>query len=500
MASKALLAAFFGGLAPIVALRILFPGVVGTVAATAVAVAAIILLGLYYHRHDRLADRQLVGDNLYYLGLLFTLASLIIALSRLFLFGGEGSVEGRAYELIGNFGIALIATVAGILGRVLLQSAGEEHVAGGAEGGPMRTSDGPVVGGRPLSIPLQPRRDSVRREHGQVVGGGPLSTPPDPLADAMALRLALRQATDAFSHFTRITTSQTEQTIAHTERTIQAFNAEMTAAASSGLRDTADAWRETARAMQADAEQIAERFEKLTAEFSERISDSAKSGIEGIATAWKNALRSVLADNERMNQRLKGNFEETVTRTEVARKALTELADAVTLSAQRMNAKAAELASMVEAAASASRGMSSLSGSLEAARRSLDGLAQRAIDAAARVEGSAAEIVDAHKAFAQGERERREMVLREYKSAVSEFAESAREGLARDGERWLAAVKEFAADSHEQQQLGARNVETARRWGRQMSNEVAEWTNLAEHTRKSLVEVVDRLTDTVRKS
>lgn len=57
-------------------------------------------------RPDRL------GDNLYYLGFVYTLASLSAAL---LLLRSGSAVE----ELLGNFGIALITTVAGICGRVL---------------------------------------------------------------------------------------------------------------------------------------------------------------------------------------------------------------------------------------------------------------------------------------------------------------------------------------------------------------------------------------------
>ena len=474
--ARALLIAFFGGLAPIVVLRVVFPGVGGTVAATVIAVAAIVLLGLYYHRDSQLMDRQLAGDNLYYLGLLFTLASLIIALSQLFLFNGEGreegSVDGRAYDLIGNFGIALFSTVVGILGRILLQGAGEEHAAR-----------------RVAPAPTSSEASDTR--HAPAAG---------PFADVEALRLALRQATDAFSHFTRMTTNQTEQTIRHTERLIRTFNTEMTAAASLGLREAAGAWQETSRAMQADAKRLAGRFDDLIADFNKRIAEAAQSGIEEAAAAWQDTSQSALADNERMSQRLKGDLAEIATRTEVAHKTLRELADAVTLSARRMTAETAELASMVENAASASRGMSDFSGSMEVAQRGLDGLAQRAAEAAAGLAGSAAEIVDAHRAFAQGAKNHRETALREYKDAVSEFAESAHEGLVRDSGKWVAAVQEFAADGRKQQELGARSVEAAQRWGRQMSGEVDEWTSLAEHTRKALAEVVDRLTDTVHKS
>lgn len=60
-------------------------------------------------------------DNLYYMGLLFTLSSLVYSLITLFLFNnGANDITDRVYNLIGSFGIALIATFAGILFRILL--------------------------------------------------------------------------------------------------------------------------------------------------------------------------------------------------------------------------------------------------------------------------------------------------------------------------------------------------------------------------------------------
>lgn len=57
------------------------------------------------------ADRM--GDNCYYLGLVYTLASLIASLIRI----QNGS---EVTELIGNFGIALVSTAAGIVARLVM--------------------------------------------------------------------------------------------------------------------------------------------------------------------------------------------------------------------------------------------------------------------------------------------------------------------------------------------------------------------------------------------
>jgi methyl-accepting chemotaxis protein len=67
----------------------------------------------------RIREDQL-GDNCYYLGFLFTLASLAYALYQ---FGLAGSSEGSVEQIVANFGLALGSTITGILLRVLINQA-----------------------------------------------------------------------------------------------------------------------------------------------------------------------------------------------------------------------------------------------------------------------------------------------------------------------------------------------------------------------------------------
>lgn len=66
---------------------------------------------LFLFRRLRVEAAQ-AGDNLYYLGFLFTLCSLAVALARL----GDGATS---QDMIQNFGIALFTTIAGLMLRVL---------------------------------------------------------------------------------------------------------------------------------------------------------------------------------------------------------------------------------------------------------------------------------------------------------------------------------------------------------------------------------------------
>ncbi|MGY4402838.1 hypothetical protein [Bradyrhizobium sp. USDA 3315] len=78
------------------------------------AVPVVIMIGyaiaLGVARFLRLRDDQ-SGDNLYYMGFLFTLTSLGVSLFQF-------SVEGSAEEIVQNFGIAIASTIAGIALRI----------------------------------------------------------------------------------------------------------------------------------------------------------------------------------------------------------------------------------------------------------------------------------------------------------------------------------------------------------------------------------------------
>src|SRR3954466_15244055 len=95
-----------------------------TLVPVAIMVAYALLLGLA--RLFRLRDDQ-SGDNLYYMGFLFTLTSLAVSLHQY-------SVEGSAEQIVQNFGIAIASTIAGIALRIFFNQMRRdpvevEHVA-----------------------------------------------------------------------------------------------------------------------------------------------------------------------------------------------------------------------------------------------------------------------------------------------------------------------------------------------------------------------------------
>lgn len=91
------------------------------------------IMGLYRHDQKQVrpeSEHPRLGDEVYYLGLLYTLMSLCAALVGLFLlFGDEQTLEERTDEMIGSFGIALLTTMAGIVMRMTLQRRGSEGEA-----------------------------------------------------------------------------------------------------------------------------------------------------------------------------------------------------------------------------------------------------------------------------------------------------------------------------------------------------------------------------------
>ena len=90
--------------------------------AALIAAVVVLVLAVYYMLNDENAPEEEV-DNVYYLGLLFTMVSLMFTLVELF--GANTDVirsTDKIRSLLGNFGIALTSTVVGIVGRVMVQN------------------------------------------------------------------------------------------------------------------------------------------------------------------------------------------------------------------------------------------------------------------------------------------------------------------------------------------------------------------------------------------
>lgn len=379
---KPLIVAFLGGLALLLGVRLSWPELGGAIAAASLAVGVVAWLGFYYHG-DRERDRGRSGDDLYYLGLLFTLCSLIYTLVALFLTDAGGTPQ-RIEQLIGNFGIALVSTVAGILGRILLQS--------DAAGTATAESDA----GEERQQAFSPTSGSDRTpadEYDLAVK--------DAVQSMLALRRDLREASDAFAHFTRVTLSQGEHAKAHTERLIEDFNRRIEESAERHLADTATAWQETAAAMTAAAERLLTRIDEHTANAARRTE-----------TAWE----------------------------EVARKAETTAAAA----SKRLDEDAEQMAALLHYLATANRALEALGTDVATVRGNVAELGDEAARAASQVGEQSAAAARAQNAFAEAANGARATTAQ----ALAETAENIvklRDSLGEQVRLGHSAVENFAA-------------------------------------------------------
>lgn len=93
---------------------------------TAWPVLCLVVYGYIVWRTERVQIREdRAGDNVYYLGFLYTLVSLAHALWS---FANTEDGSGGSAQIITDFGIALITTISGLAGRVILNQMREDPI------------------------------------------------------------------------------------------------------------------------------------------------------------------------------------------------------------------------------------------------------------------------------------------------------------------------------------------------------------------------------------
>ena len=418
---RPLLVAFVGGAISFVLVRIWFSTEESTFAASFAAIIALLiiaLLGMHYHSRPA-TDLRLAGDNLYYLGLLFTLWSLIIALVQLFVFQPEDDdLRQRTHDLIGNFGIALISTIAGILGRILLQSLSDEKAPDRREKAPDRQEDDVQVENLPPSV-----SDSL-----------------------MALRSTLREATNAFSHFTRVTQNQAEQAKAHSEILIRQFN--------------------------------------------DRMSDESKRGLSEVMATWRKSTEAIAAANNDLMKHFDQEVATATKRTETAWRGLAEEMTTVSESARLQLASCdTEMSTTLNRVAAASEALNSFATGLAAVESGTRSLGASASRAATSLDDRAVEITDAYKALAEGARHVQQIGLAEYREAIESFMKAARDQLEQEGAKWLISVTAITESAEARLKKATNDAETARLAGER----------ILEEADRSLA-VVERISDSLEKA
>ena len=398
---KPLFGAFFGaflvGTALIWGIRWFFPGLGGATVAALAAVAAVAWLWIYYATGEvKQPDRA--ADNLYYLGLLLTLVSLGYVLVALFVFRpSAGDIQVRVDTLIGSFGIALISTVAGILGRLALQdSAGE---------GP-----GPELGTLP---PGGSKRgtggnqdtnedESAREQRAQLT-----AEMREAAANMLRLRRDLREAADAFAHFTRVTLSHANHVKSHTQELLEGFNQHMAAVAERGVDDTGAVWRKVGGAMREDGEGLLRSIEAAASGAAERTEET-----------WRGLVGQI---------------------------------DSASLAARnRLEASAKEMGQTLAQLETTNGALGSLASALDDAQRHVSTLAERAAVATAAVDANAAETVAAQRALVEGTQASQGAALESFEAAGAALTAAVRNQMAEQTRAWQKAADDFDAAAEAQ--------------------------------------------------
>lgn len=189
-------------------LKLLLPGIWGGFF-VAVLLGLILFGVIVIYRRDAVVDPLRAGDNVYYLGLLYTLISLGYVLVALFLVDPGRDSNEKIDELVGSFGIALSSTLFGIIGRIYLHNLQKDD------------KDDPAT-------QQAPRATEQEQEQ----------APSFSIDEARQLRRQLREARDAMSHFTRTTLAQAHQTREHTEQFVADFTETLDHHAQQGREQT----------------------------------------------------------------------------------------------------------------------------------------------------------------------------------------------------------------------------------------------------------------------
>lgn len=460
-----LLVSFGIGTGLIVLMRVFFPGLAGAVAAVAVAVAFVVVLACVHLRRG--TDRQLAGDEAYYLGLLFTLISLIFALLQLFVFPtGDEPLQHRTQELIGNFGVALVSTVAGILVRVLMQSAAEPAEREGID-----IDDAPRVGVERRIAAEPVEREGIGISH-----------------EVLALRREIRDAMDALAHFRRMAVRSAEEAKTHTETLARTFNEDMVRTMRGELKTGGAAWRTLAKQMAEYQSGLVQQSEQLLLEHVKHLDDGASAKLDETAEAWSKLVSALAMEADAFSRRLEAIASTAADRVASGWIAVAEsLRAAADATRDHLRVDSTDIANTLASLQSVQTGLDAVADAVARAAERLDSLSRHADDAAAGLGSRASEVFAAHETLV------RDMV------ALRESANADRRQLEEHADRLHQAVQKLADDGEAQLAATSSNLDAAQGLNKQLSDYADRWSAVANDTNKALTSVVGELTDIVRK-
>ena len=243
--------------------RIFLDGSLGVVNASIIAIIICLFCLIVYVRMVWRDNTELHNpDNLYYMGLLFTLSSLGYSLITLFLLPSNTVDQvGRINNLIGSFGIALISTFFGILFRILL----------------LQKLD---VGTTPLSE-SRGQKQSAQQHHAEFKQQRQLAH--QSLTEAaFKLRQELTQTIADMSVFRRAIVQATNETVQETGKAraamiqqVEKTAHEQTRILSTLSATTVDKLTATVNEIVASIENVQKPLDELVAQQTERVRHSA---------------------------------------------------------------------------------------------------------------------------------------------------------------------------------------------------------------------------------
>lgn len=512
------LIAFVVGTAAMVLLRMMLPDPpwIGALCAALAACAAIVVLGAWYYRSDSPRELDRTGDNLYYLGFLFTLISLIHALINLFLFEESGAdLAERTYTLIGSLGIALMSTVAGILGRIILHDKSEDRTFPDDPPHPRPDPDEAPAGGRPAegiasrqgnegrNVPYGiPERGYLRND--AVFGG----TEAGLHLLVRRLRAEIRDATGAFSHFNRMTMLQAEDTKRHAERMVREFSTKLETDARDTVTRTGDTYRNLVGQAHTAGDAFEDRIGKAVGAFTtvlEQLS-AASHALSELPANVEQVRRSMDVLDEAakaVTSRLDDETSEIKEACEILARTAREQR---TIMAQSIEF-AGTLSTLTEQLGAATRAFAEIPGNMERTRTGVDSLSEAMNTVVTGLDGKTGELARASDSLARSAREQR-AIIEQNKEIASSFTsftgqlgsanqslvslatqiERARQvmddfGTAADDSKGplhdkvreaADACEALVAGAHAQQQIMARLLEGARTVERRMDSEEIE--------------------------
>lgn len=479
---KGLLWGFFGGGFLIIALRLLISGLWGAGMAALIAVTTILLVGRKYHQQlsDSGEERQVAGDNLYYLGLLFTLVSLMLALFQLFVL--ESGSE-RVEELIGNFSVALVSTVFGILARILFYSR--------------------VIEAEPEEMEPLFSFDETRALRDQLE----------------TLRRRLREATDAFGHFNRVTADRAQESVAYVDTMMRKYDESMVKAVSEHLDQATVTLKLTTKTLLDRSDALTRHFEGVIADFNSQLTARAQQGMEVTGAIWQKAAEEMQADGRQRIEQLYGDINRVVSTTEGAWSQMAALG-------QRISSVGDEVEKHLSAFGNTAKNTADASRSLTPRRRCWPCTRLRAkntadagrsltlfvehlddVERRLRVTAEAAAHAAQDTVAAQGEISRiqaslkadlghvGEATLQGYEAAIKELGNKTRERLQADVTFWRQLSDSIKEVFDQHRQAAAEGLELTQELNRQMSQEALQRQALAERAHRSLIEAIDRLAE-----